>query len=109
MIENVSMLLRNQISHALKIANHEADAGNIVMVLFPNRGWVSAALRRPLRDNVHLRATTVESSLKTLAIDTLILVGRTDASWNENGEKCAREKLRTSKNPRVIMVKVDED
>jgi len=95
--------MKSQIDYAMEIANYEAAAGNTVMVLFPNRGWVGAALRRPKQDGVYLRSSTVESSLKSLAIDTLVLVARNCPTWNEKGEMYARERLRTSRNPRVIL------
>ncbi len=87
----------------MKIARSEAAAGNTVMVLFPNWIWVSAALRQPRPSGVYLRASTVESGLKSLLIDTLILVGRHDPAWNKKGELYARERTRASLKPQVII------
>lgn len=99
--------LIDEIDYALEIANYEAEAGNMVMVLVPNRGWLSAALRLREWKGVYLRASTVESSLKSVAIDTLVLVGRDHPDWNEKGERYARERLRTSLKPRVILAEED--
>ncbi len=93
------------IARVMELAQKETRDGRRVMVLFPTPEWRSAALPQP--ENIYLRASTVESGLKSLAIDTLILVGRDHPDWNENGERYARERIRASRHPRVIIAEDD--
>jgi hypothetical protein len=82
------------------MAQKEAADGRRVMVLFPNASWRSAAL--PQSENIWLRATTEESSLKSLSIDTLILVAWDHPDWDVGGAQYAKECLRTSREPRIL-------
>lgn len=97
--------MKDSIDYAMEIAHGEAAAGNKVMVLFPNSTWWSAALPQP--KDIYLRASTIESGLKMVSIDTLILVGHNLPEWDEKGERYARERLRTSRDPRVIIAEKD--
>jgi len=92
--------MKSLIDKALKLARSEVANERRVMVLFPNSKWRSAAL--PQSEGIWLRASTVESSLKSVPIDTLILVYRKHPDWNMKGERYARGKLCTSPSPRVI-------
>lgn len=94
--------MKDLIAKVMAIAKSEAVDGQQVMVLFPTPEWRSAALPQP--KDIWLRSSTVESGLKCLPIDTLILVDRSHPDWNINGERYARERLRTSREPRVIHV-----
>ncbi len=89
-------------SAGLEASNSERTC----MILFPNVRWVSEFKRQfeGLKEyrNVHLRASTVESSLKSLALDTLILVGENHSDWNERGEMFARGQLVDSRDSFVI-------
>jgi hypothetical protein len=76
------------------------------MLLFPDRSWTGGA---PLTTHpkgghgtVHIRCTTFLSGLKAVAIDTLILIEPTADTWDAAGEAYARERLRTSLDPRVV-------
>ena len=95
--------MKSMIARAMKIAYKEVATDRKVMVLLPNNEWRSAALS-PYTDNIYLRASTIESSLKSVAIDTLILVATDHPEWNTDGEQYAREKLRTSLDPRIITI-----
>jgi hypothetical protein len=86
----------------MKIARSQAAEDRQVMVLFPTSVWRSAAL--PQSANIWLRASTVESGLKALSIDTLILVGRNLPEWDLQGERLAHERLQTSRRGQVIYV-----
>ena len=83
-----------------KIAQEASVDGRRVMVLFPDAEWRSAAL--PESENVWLRASTEEHSLKSLPIDTLILVAWDHPSWSQRGAQYATELLRTSRDPRIL-------
>ena len=79
------------------------------MVLVPDISWTP---NRPLTLSpsggygpLHIRRTTRHSGLKSVPIDTLILVSPDDPNWDARGEVLARERLRTSRDPRVIQVK----
>ncbi len=97
---------------ALRLAIAEAGAGRNVMLLFPDRSWIAdAPLMAPLTVDPHgsrgtdyTRCTTCHSGLKSVAIDTLILVSPDISTWDAEGEEYAHECLRTSTNPRVIKV-----
>ena len=91
-----------EIARAKEIAQEEA-VDRHVMILFPTSEWRSVAL--PQSENIWLRASTNESSLKSVPIDTLILVDRKHPDWNKKGELYARELLRTSRRPRIIHVR----
>ncbi len=99
--------MKDLIDKVMIIARNEVDEGRRVMVLFPTPEWRSAALPEPV--NIYLRASTVESGLKSLAIDTLILVGHNHPDWNKSGEMYAREKTRTSREPRIIRLFIVEE
>jgi hypothetical protein len=93
---------------AFTLANREAKAARNVLLLFPDKSWVAGApLTAPSKDghgDIHIRCSTCLSGLKTVAIDTLILVEPTASTWDAAGEAYARERLRTSTDPRVIQV-----
>jgi len=91
-------------NQAIRLAVAEVAAGRNVMLLFPDRSWTGGA---PLMTNpkgshstVYVRCTTYLSGLKSVAIDTLILVAPDDPAWDAAGEAFARERLRTSLDPR---------
>jgi len=94
------------IRHAIEVARAEVEEGRSVMVLFPSEDWTSQAMNihasrgDPIR-GIYMRCTTNEFSLRSVAVDTLILVGTDTRNWNANGERLAREKLRISRDPRV--------
>ncbi len=94
---------------AFKLANSEAKANRNVMLLFPDRSWTAGApLTTPPKGDhgaIYIRCTTCLSGLKWVSIDTLILVEPTASTWDAEGEAYARERLRTSLDPRVLRVK----
>lgn len=94
--------MKDLIARAMEIARREAAADRRVMVVFPNKRWRCTALPRP--ENVYLRASTTISGLKMVSVDTLILVGREHPAWDKEGEGYARERTRTSRDPRVMIV-----
>ena len=96
---------------ALELADREAKAGRNVMILVPDTSWMwgmcgvcTFAPSGP-RGAIYIRCSTCHSGLKSVAIDTLILVASTVPTWDAAGEAFARERLRTSLDPRVIQVK----
>jgi hypothetical protein len=93
---------------AFKLANSEAAAGRNVMLLFPDRSWTAGAplMTRPKGAHgvIYIRCTTYLSGLRSVAIDTLILVSPDTSTWDAEGEAMARERLRTSLDPQVIKV-----
>jgi len=96
---------------ALEWANIEAEGGHNVMVLVPDRDWMGCthSTINPYDPNgtIYIRCTTCPTGLKMVAIDTLILVAPDDPNWDAAGEALARERLRTSLDPRVIKVEAD--
>lgn len=78
------------------VASREVAAGRQVMVLVPNSKWICSVLQRYWRTPARIRASTIESSLKSLSIDTLILVGQSHADWNKKSEMYARDKVTVS-------------
>lgn len=93
-------IMEDLITRQKKMSQEEAIDGRRVMVLFPNANWRSAAL--PQSENVWLRASTNESSLKSLPIDTLILVAWDHPTWNVGGAQYAKELLSTSLDPKIL-------
>lgn len=93
---------------AMEVASREVAAARHVMVLVPNCKWACIAARQ-YKLSVWVRASTVESSLKSVPIDTLILVGRNHPDWNKKGEMYARERLKTCLTPRVLVFDVPEE
>jgi hypothetical protein len=100
--------MRTILKMALKLAIDEAAAGRNVILLFPDRSWVCGAplTTHPKSDHgtVHIRCSTFLSGLKSVTIDTLILIEPTADTWDAAGEAYARERLRTSLDPLVIKV-----
>lgn len=94
---------------SLELAASEAKAGRNVMVLVPDMSWTCGLPftigSRGSRGALHIRCTVCHSGLKSVAIDTLILVASATPAWDAAGEAFARERLRTSLNPQVIQVK----
>ena len=105
----MSKPMKDMITRAISIAQTEVADGRRVMVLFPNAAWQSAALpQSKIRMNIFwLRASTNMRNLKSIAIDTLILVNRDHPDWVKEGERLARCRLQGSLNLRVIVV-IDE-
>ena len=100
--------MQTMLKTALDLACIESGAGHNVMVLVPDKSWMGG---RPMtselsdvRGTVYTRCTTRHSGLKMVAIDTLILVAPGSPTWDAEGEAYARERLRTSLDPRVIKV-----
>lgn len=92
------------IATAIGLANDEAKDGRTVMVLFPDMKWTSTAKRLRPAERVHVRATTVHTGLKSLLVDTLILVAPDASTWDQDGEAYARERSRASSDPRIVTV-----
>jgi hypothetical protein len=72
-----------------------------IMVLFPNSQWDSYACLR-LRD-VHQRWADQHAGLKSLPVETLILVASDAEGWDANGLALARERLR-AQSGKVILI-----
>lgn len=85
---------------AMRAASYEITAGRTSMVLVPVLKW--ARTGRQCVDGIHVRSTDNESGLKSLALDSLILVGPTHPKWCERGEMLARERLRRGPFPHII-------
>ena len=93
---------------AINLAEIESGAGHNVMILVPDWSW---SIGMPMttdstesRGAIYLRFANDHSGLKSVAIDTLILVASDTSTWDAKGEEYARERLRTSLDPRVIKV-----
>ena len=93
---------------AIELSCRESGSGHNVMVLFPDISWAAGTpLTSEISDvygAIHFRCTTRHSGLKIVAMDTLILVAPDPPTWDAAGEALARERLRTSRDPRVIKV-----
>jgi hypothetical protein len=87
---------------ALQAGIHEYIEGRKVMLVTPHPGWASKGSRQQI-SGVWVRTSTEESGLKSLPLDTLILVGTGHSMWNNKGEMFARERLATSLSPRIII------
>jgi len=90
---------------AKRVAREEVSEGRNVMMLFPTGVWANEALKvkRDL-DGVHMRFSNRHSGLKSLPIDTLILVAASDGDWDEEGLAYAKERLRSSKEPKTVRI-----
>jgi len=88
---------------ALQAGCHEVKQSRKTMLLTPTCSWSRFAASQRIVAGVHLRASTFEPGLKSLPLDTLILVSPSDPEWNKKGEMYARERLGTSLEPRVIV------
>jgi hypothetical protein len=97
---------------ALEVASNESFDGRNVMILLPSKAWADGhPMTSELSDvhgAIHVRRTTEHSGLKSVPIDTLILVNAGHPDWDIAGEYYARERLRTSLDPDVIRVGVEE-
>ena len=109
---NLKMGTTTEMKMALYLANNEAGLGRNVMILVPDVSW---SIGVPMviepadhRDNsqgsIHTRFANDHGGLKSVAIDTLILVAPDTSTWDTVGEALAHERLRTSLDPRVIKV-----
>jgi hypothetical protein len=93
------------IDKAYVLAREErANGQNCVMVLFPSRHPSCVCCQE---EGIHTRYSDEPSGLKSLPVDTLILVGPTDADWDEHGVRLAKEKLSVSRTATTIYVNED--
>jgi hypothetical protein len=97
------------LKRAYEMAHDEASGGRNTMVLVPDDSWigvVSKTFSCPIASHgaIHVRCSTYHSGLKSVAIDTLILVGSTDSAWDVEGMNYAHERLKTSTKPKVIIL-----
>ena len=98
--------MRNMAHEAGYKALDEKAKGRITTILFPNKNWSPAIFEMgPAPDGIWVRMSDQHASLRTIAMDTLILVAANDAGWDTDGVKLALEKLRTSLHPKVIVMK----
>lgn len=86
---------------ALEVGVHEYAKGHKVMLVVPSQKWTSEGTWQRIR-GVWIRASTNGPGVKSLLLDTLILVGQSHHTWSKRGEMLARERLRTSLSPRII-------
>ena len=100
--------MKTKLKTALELAYLESRSGHNVMILVPDISW---SPDKPLILSpgggygfIRIRRTDCHSGLKSVAIDTLILVEPDNPAWDAKGEALARERLRTSLDPRVIKV-----
>jgi len=100
-------MLMDRIENAVFAAFEEVQAGRKVMILVPNREWASIVQKSWKLPEIWVRASTVESGLKSVPIDTLILVGTDHHDWNVAGESYARERVHPSPNGRIIIFDPD--
>jgi hypothetical protein len=99
-----AMMNQDRIDKAYVLAREERFNGqNCVMVLFPSRH----SFRTGIEEGIYTRYSDEPSSLKSLPIDTLILVGPIDAAWDERGVRWAKEKLSVSRTATTIYVNED--
>ena len=123
-------MMKTLMLEALTLANAEAVSKRNVMVLVPDCTWTSLAYNDPLleplvfnlqgwclgcpddeeierrlaRGSGYLRCTTLHSGLKSVSLDTLILVAPNADAWDAMGEVHARGRLCASPSPQVIEV-----
>ena len=92
------------------MALDEAKEGRTTMILFPNKSWamISFEMGQP-PETVHLRFADEHTSLRSIALDTLILVAGNDADFDHDGMMIAKEKLRVSASPKMIIIHRNED
>jgi hypothetical protein len=93
---------QDMIDKAYTIAREErANGQNCVTVLFPSQTWLHTMCHE---NGIYTRYSDKPSGLKSLPVDTLILVGPTDADWDEHGIRLAKEKLSVSRTATTIYV-----
>lgn len=107
--------LKTDTEKAINIALENAIYGN-VLILFPNAGWISnpefkkpwgnmcshslSMARNRCGNYIFTRSSKGHASLKSVAVSTLIIVGK----CNEQGVNLAKERLRGSLNKKLIYV-----
>ena len=99
---------------ALDLAGEEVKGGRNVMILLPDHAWMRVCSHTSLskisitrakgRGDLHIRFASRHNGLRSVLIDTLILVEPDTPSWDADGETLARERLVTSTNPQVAQV-----
>lgn len=101
-----SKRIRCELHYAVAMAYDELEAGRSVAILVPDMRWVHEANTYRGDDRrVHVRATTFRGSLLTLRVDTLILVGQWEDSWNAGNAKLVRTTFTSlSRLPVVISI-----
>jgi hypothetical protein len=84
----------------------EVANNRIAMILFPNSRWGTVVQEMGTApDGIWIRTSEQIANLRSVAMDTLILVAADDAGWNTDGILLAKEKLRISLNPKLILMK----
>lgn len=100
--------MRAAIGKALELAGRESEGGRNTMILVPDIVWANKTITIKLRGvygDIFIRCTTHHSGLKSVAIDTLILVAPDDPAWDIVGEDLARERLYASLEPREYRIR----
>jgi hypothetical protein len=103
------MTTQKYIDKAVSAANQAIDRGKkCVMVLFPTNQWVYDACTYISRTSgVHYRAANAYSGLKTLPVDTLILVS--PKRLDPMGVAFAKNRLRAQRNAEIIEIDKETD
>jgi hypothetical protein len=88
---------KKALTKALNLAKKEADVGLNVMVLLPSVDWIGdmpltyGHLDAP--GTRYIRFSNSHAGLRSVAINTLIMVARCDPTWDAAGEAIARSGL----------------
>ena len=97
---------QDYIDKAYALAHEEKARGQeCVMVLFPSRP--SYYILHCTEVGVYTRYSDEHCGLLSLPVDTLIVVGPSDADWDEHGIRLAKERTRASRNAKIIYLNED--
>jgi hypothetical protein len=100
------MMNQDLIDMAYDLARWQrANGQKCVMVLFPSIEWRHTLCQE---EGIYTRFSDVHSSLKSLAIDTLILVGSADDYWDEDGVRRVKERVRISRTSKILYISGEE-
>ena len=95
---------QDMIDKAYELAREEKASGQkCVTVLFPSRH----SFLTGIDGGIYTRYSDEPSSLKSLPVDTLILVGTTDDDWDEHGVRLAKERTRPSRTGKIVYLNED--
>ena len=97
--------MRNMAKDAGYMALEEVQNGRTAMILFPTSSWGAVMFDMGcVPEGIFLRVSNRHSNLKSIVLDTLILVAADDDGWDQEGLALVKERLRGCANPKLISI-----
>lgn len=104
--------MRNMAQDAGYMALEEVENGRTAMILFPTSNWGAVMFDMGcVPKGIFLRTSNRHSNLKSIVLDTVILVAADDDDWDQEELALVKERLRGCAKPKLISIfrELDKD